>query len=53
MTDKKKPDNIDINAENDQLITIRTKSGYVITIYTGDYTDKSVSVEVGKMDYDW
>jgi len=45
-----KDNSIDINAEDEQLITIRTRSGFVITVYTGHYTDNSVNVEVEKME---
>ena len=45
---------IDITAEDNQSITIITHNGYLITIYTGNYTDKNINIEVKKIDYhDW
>ena len=49
---EKDQENINIQAENNQLITITTRSGYIITLYTGDYTDKSISLEVEKIEHD-
>ncbi len=46
-------DDIDINimAQENQVITITTRNGYIVTISTGDYTDKNISIDVEKMEY--
>ena len=43
---------IDIQAENHQLITITTRNGYLISLYTGDYTDRGINLEVEKVEHD-
>ena len=49
MEDNKKPIT-DVYADNNQVITIRTRSGYIIRVYTGDYLDKGINIDVEKPD---
>ena len=42
---------IDIMAQENQVITITTPNGYMVVIHTGHYTNKDIDINVEKIEH--